>query len=78
MKVLLTGATGFVGGNVARVLELMGDDVFCLVRGVPDRTGSRRPGPRGADRGSPTHTPGAPQHSSAPRRRIRVPGSVHG
>ena len=32
MKVFLTGATGFIGGNVARQLCERGDDVVCLVR----------------------------------------------
>jgi dihydroflavonol-4-reductase len=32
MKVFLTGATGFIGGNVARQLRERGDDVVCLVR----------------------------------------------
>ena len=32
MKVFLTGATGFIGGTVARQLRERGDDVVCLVR----------------------------------------------
>jgi nucleoside-diphosphate-sugar epimerase len=32
MRVFLTGATGFIGGNVARQLRERGDDVVCLVR----------------------------------------------
>jgi nucleoside-diphosphate-sugar epimerase len=32
MKVFLTGATGFIGGHVARKLRARGDDVVCLVR----------------------------------------------
>ena len=32
MKVLVTGATGFVGGNVARAFRSRGDDVVALVR----------------------------------------------
>ena len=32
MKVFLTGATGFIGGQVARKLRDRGDDVVCLVR----------------------------------------------
>jgi dihydroflavonol-4-reductase len=32
MKVFLTGATGFIGGTVARQLRDRGDDVVCLVR----------------------------------------------
>lgn len=42
MRVLLSGATGFVGGTVARVLQLLGDDVRCLVRREPPR-GFRHP-----------------------------------
>lgn len=42
MRLLLTGATGFVGGNVARVFELLGDEVFCLTRGEPP-AGFRHP-----------------------------------
>ena len=36
MKVFLTGATGFIGGEVARQLRGRGDDVACLVRS-PDK-----------------------------------------
>ena len=32
MKVFVTGATGFIGGTVARQLRDRGDDVVCLVR----------------------------------------------
>src|SRR5919198_4623322 len=32
MKVFLTGATGFIGGHVARELRARGDEVACLVR----------------------------------------------
>ena len=32
MKVLVTGATGFIGGNLARELWRLGDDVRALVR----------------------------------------------
>jgi dihydroflavonol-4-reductase len=32
MKVFITGATGFIGGTVARQLRDRGDDVVCLVR----------------------------------------------
>jgi dihydroflavonol-4-reductase len=32
MRAFLTGATGFIGGNVARQLRERGDDVVCLVR----------------------------------------------
>ena len=32
MKVFLTGATGFIGGHVARALRDRGDDVRVLVR----------------------------------------------
>jgi dTDP-4-dehydrorhamnose reductase len=35
MRVLITGATGFVGGNVARVFEVLGDQVLCAVRRTP-------------------------------------------
>ena len=36
MKVFLTGATGFIGGRVARDLRARGDEVTCLVRN-PDK-----------------------------------------
>src|ERR1700730_6171036 len=32
MKAFVTGATGFIGGRVARLLRERGDDVVCLVR----------------------------------------------
>ena len=32
MKVLVTGATGFIGGNVARALQARGYDVRALIR----------------------------------------------
>jgi dihydroflavonol-4-reductase len=32
MRVFMTGATGFIGGRVARDLRARGDDVVCLVR----------------------------------------------
>ncbi|HET7416129.1 MAG TPA: NAD-dependent epimerase/dehydratase family protein [Solirubrobacterales bacterium] len=32
MKIFLTGATGFIGGEVARQLRARGDEVACLVR----------------------------------------------
>ncbi|MCB1300373.1 MAG: NAD(P)-dependent oxidoreductase, partial [Tetrasphaera sp.] len=34
-RVLLTGGTGFVGGNVASVLAGRGADVLCAVRRDP-------------------------------------------
>ena len=37
MKVLLTGATGFVGGHVLRALASRGDEVRCLVRASSPR-----------------------------------------
>ncbi len=38
MKVFVTGATGFIGGEVARQLRARGDDVACLVRN-PEKAG---------------------------------------
>jgi dihydroflavonol-4-reductase len=38
VKVFLTGATGFIGGEVARQLRERGDDVVCLVRS-PEKAG---------------------------------------
>lgn len=38
MKVFLTGGTGFIGAEVARLLRARGDDVVALVRN-PDRAG---------------------------------------
>jgi dihydroflavonol-4-reductase len=38
VKVFLTGATGFIGGEVARQLRARGDDVVCLVRS-PEKAG---------------------------------------
>jgi dihydroflavonol-4-reductase len=38
MKIFLTGATGFIGGSVARQLRKRGDDVVCLVRS-PEKAG---------------------------------------
>ena len=36
MKVFATGATGFIGGRVARDLRARGEEVTCLVRD-PDK-----------------------------------------
>ena len=41
MKVFLTGATGFIGGEVARQLRGRGDEVACLVRS-PEKAGTLR------------------------------------
>ncbi len=41
MKVFLTGATGFIGGEVARQLRGRGDEVACLVRS-PEKAGKLR------------------------------------
>jgi dihydroflavonol-4-reductase len=38
VKVFLTGATGFIGGEVARQLRARGEDVVCLVRS-PEKAG---------------------------------------
>ncbi len=39
MKVALTGATGFIGSRVAKLLRARGDDVVCVVRtGVANRS----------------------------------------
>jgi dihydroflavonol-4-reductase len=38
VKVFLTGATGFIGGEVARQLRERGDEVLCLVRS-PEKAG---------------------------------------
>ena len=38
MKVFVTGATGFIGGTVARQLRERGDEVVCLVRS-PEKAG---------------------------------------
>jgi len=35
MRVLVTGATGFVGGNVSRVFQVLGDQLLCAVRRRP-------------------------------------------
>lgn len=39
MKIFLTGATGFIGGHVARLLRERGDEVVCLVRDPARATG---------------------------------------
>ncbi len=41
MKVFLTGATGFIGGTVARQLRERGEEVLCLVRS-PAKAGALR------------------------------------
>jgi dihydroflavonol-4-reductase len=41
MKAFITGATGFIGGHVARKLRERGDDVVALVRS-PDKAGALR------------------------------------
>ncbi|MEO6236713.1 MAG: NAD-dependent epimerase/dehydratase family protein [Vicinamibacterales bacterium] len=41
MKILVTGATGFTGGHLARALVTRGHDVTAMVR-VPDRAGHLR------------------------------------
>lgn len=41
MKAFLTGATGFIGGHVARLLRERGDDVVALVRS-PEKAGALR------------------------------------
>jgi nucleoside-diphosphate-sugar epimerase len=41
VKVLVTGATGFTGGHLARALKRRGDEVWAMVRS----TGSARPAP---------------------------------
>ena len=41
MKAFVTGATGFIGGHVARKLRERGDDVVALVRS-PDKAGQLR------------------------------------
>lgn len=41
MKILVTGATGFTGGHLARALVTRGHDVTAMVR-VPDRAGQLR------------------------------------
>src|SRR6266513_284004 len=41
MRAFVTGATGFIGGHVARKLRERGDDVVALVRS-PDRAGQLR------------------------------------
>ena len=41
MRAFLTGATGFIGGHVARKLRGRGDDVVALVRS-PDKAGELR------------------------------------
>jgi dihydroflavonol-4-reductase len=38
VKVFVTGATGFIGGEVARQLRALGDEVACLVRS-PEKAG---------------------------------------
>jgi len=41
MKIFVTGATGFIGGEVARQLRARGDEVACLVRS-PEKAGALR------------------------------------
>ena len=38
MKVFVTGATGFIGGEAVRQLRDRGDEVVCLVRS-PEKAG---------------------------------------
>jgi nucleoside-diphosphate-sugar epimerase len=44
MRILLTGATGFIGSQIARALVSAGDEVHALVRPCDDSKGSKRLG----------------------------------
>ena len=90
MKVFVTGATGFIGGTVARQLRDRGDEVVCLVRSPEkaadadrDRLRDRRRRPR-RPRGDPRRDGGLRRRH--PRRRdvrgrhpqVPAPGDVRG
>ncbi|MGE5308536.1 MAG: NAD-dependent epimerase/dehydratase family protein [Deltaproteobacteria bacterium] len=44
MKILITGATGFIGGRLAAELATKGHELVCLVRKTSDTAGLRRLG----------------------------------
>ncbi|MGE5308068.1 MAG: SDR family oxidoreductase, partial [Deltaproteobacteria bacterium] len=44
MKILITGATGFIGGRLAAELANKGHELVCLIRKTSDTAGLRRLG----------------------------------